>query len=538
MGVVRSYSHLLCRRTLPLCSIGLLLVAGSAHAAQANHQNRIAAQSRSGGTVQVRLTGIPDCLDATIGAANQDNEIAEANVDSLLSEDQHGISRPDLALRWIIGNGGKTFTFFLRHGVRFSNGDPFDAASVKWNFDRVLNPASKSQNAAALGPVKTIRVVNKYTVQIVMKTAYRPLLTNLASGYLGMLDPKAPSDQAGKSCQNPIGTGAFKIASVGPGYNTVTLVRNDYHTWGTSWAYNHGKAYLSKIVFKPIVSDSTAISELLTGAVDISPVVGSELPRVQNNAKVMLHRRLDEGVNFLEYNTAKPPFNNPAVRRAIAEAIDRNAIIKAALNGLGRPALGPLPPTIPYYDKQVASLAPKYNPADAQKILAENHVTGPFTLLVFSTPTVQAVAELIQAELGQVGVKVTIVPKQIGDYLSIAGKGQFDLNIFDYTYTDADILYVYFHSSQESGAGLNYTFYKSPTLDRFIVAGRETLNPAAAARAYAQAQRYMDQNVVIDPLWTNLGVTATRTRVHGWHENLFSAGYTVVPIWQDMWVTS
>jgi peptide/nickel transport system substrate-binding protein len=135
-------------------------------------------------------------------------------------------------------------------------------------------------------------------------------------------------------------------------------------------------------------------------------------------------------------------------------------------------------------------------------------------------------------------VKVNIVAKQIGDYLALAAKGQFDLNIFDYTYTDADILFLYFHSSQETNGGLNYTFYKNPTLDRLIVAGRETLNPAKAAGFYRQAQRFMDQNVVVDPLWTNQGVIATRARVHGWHENLFSAGYTVVPIWQDMWVSS
>jgi peptide/nickel transport system substrate-binding protein len=496
------------------------------------------AVSRYGGTVQVRLGAAPDCLDDTIAANNSDNVIAEAWIDPLITLDQHGKPYPDLALSWKVSPGGRAYTFFLRHGVRFSDGNPLTASAVKWTFERILRPSTKSQNAGLLGPVSTIKVLNPYTVQIILKSSFRPLLTGLASNYLGVLDPRAPGNAVGKSCTSPVGSGAFKITNVGPGYSSVTLVRNPYHTWGTGWAYNQGRAYLNKLVFQTVLSDSTAVSELLTGSLDVSDVAGSQLSRVPHNRAFVLHRRLTEGATFLEFNTAHAPLDDPNVRLGISEAIDRTSLVKAALNGQGKPAYSSISPSIPGYDKQSPTLAPHYNVADAQRLLSAHKITGPLTLLTFNIPVYQVAAEAIQAELGQVGVQTQIKPLSVGDYISAAGKGQYDICVLGYSYPDPDIMYLLFHSSQGNGAGLNFTFYKSATLDSLLNRARTVTNLKKAFALYVQAQRFMARITLIDPLYTGVGVLATRSRVQGYHENLFTSGPTVVPIWQDMWVTT
>jgi peptide/nickel transport system substrate-binding protein len=496
------------------------------------------AVSRYGGTVQVRLSATPDCLDDTKAANNADNQIAEAWIDPLITLDQHGKPSPDLALSWKVSPGGRAYTFFLRHGVRFSDGNPLTASAVKWTFERILRPSTKSQNAGLLGPVSTIKVLNPYTVQIILKSSFRPLLTGLASNYLGVLDPKAKGNQLANSCTSPVGSGAFKITNVGPGYSSVTLVRNPYHTWGTGWANNQGRAYLNKLVFQTVLSDSTAVSELLTGSLDVSDVAGSQLSRVPHTRAFVLHRRLTEGATFLEFNTSHTPLDDPNMRLGISEAIDRTSLVKAALNGQGKPAYSSISPSIPGYDKQSPSLAPHYNPADAQRLLGAHKITGSLTLLTFNIPVYQVAAEAIQAELGQVGVQTQIKPLGVGDYISAAGKGQYDLAVLGYSYPDPDIMYLLFHSSQGNGAGLNFTFYKSDTLDSLLNRARTVTNLKKALSLYVQAQRFMARITLIDPLYTGVGVLATRSRVQGYHENLFTSGYTVVPIWQDMWVTT
>jgi peptide/nickel transport system substrate-binding protein len=198
---------------------------------------------------------------------------------------------------------------------------------------------------------------------------------------------------------------------------------------------------------------------------------------------------------------------------------------------LGKPAYSAIPFTLPYYDKSSPQYAPKYNPTDARRILSADHITGPFTILTFTDPASATAAELIQAELAAVGVKATVETKAVADYIPAAAKGEFDLNYLGWSWPDADAVYPLFHSSQETGTGLNFTFLKSATLDSLIVGGRQQTNPKKAAVIYAELQKFMNQNVIIDPLWTDLSIRAARSRVHGWHGSI-----TSYLNWQDMYV--
>lgn len=504
-----------------VCGTAVPLLLATSTAIQAQPTSRTSGASHSGGSVSIRLTESPNCLDPqkTVFAASFDvfNEI----VDTLTTRDNKGNYQPDLATKWTFSHGNKWITFFLRHGVKFSNGDPFTANAVKYTFDRAVNPATKSPlSGGDLAPVKKTVVVNRYEVRLILKAPNRPLLSNLSVSYLGILDPKATQQEGGKSCQNPIGTGAFKVKSVGPGFSTVTLVRNPYHTWESPWLHNHGAAYLQQLIFKPITSDSTAMSEMLAGQIDISAVPGPQLNRVQGNASIKLHKQLSLAASFLNFNESRPPFNNVNVRRAVAEALDRKSLIKASLNGLGVPAYAPIGLHVPFYPKNAQASAPRYNLAAARRVIAANHATGPYTLVTFNDPSFVTAVELIQAELAQIGMNIKAEPKPIADYDAACSKGQCDMDLDEWGWPDADIMYNFLSSTEAKSNGANFSYLPKASqarIDTLLNDGRTSVQPAKATKAYGALVKYINQNVILVPLWDPTGITAARAQVKGWH---------------------
>jgi len=512
-----------------------LTAAASAPAALAQHQPRTLTSPASGGTINYRDGNIPTCIDPLIAPTSAEGLADYPTFDNLVLLDGRGAARPDLATSWSFSHGGRWMTFQLRHGVTFSNGDPFDASVVKFNLQRVLGPVGQTAGMSSfLGPLRSVTVDSKYQVTLVFATPFRPALPNLANDSLGIVDPIALKQEgATKFCQNPIGTGPFKIQTYASGGTQITLVKNPLHTWETPWAQHNGPAYLDKIVLKPVVSDSTAVSELLSGGVDISQVAGSQVNRLKGNSSIQQYRVLGQFLVSLGFKTSQAPFSKVEVRKAIAEAVDRKALIQVALNGLGVPASSPLGSNVPFYDPATKSLTPQYNPTDAQRILSANHVTGPFTLLSSNSPAILAADEIIQGELANMGIKVSIVSKPTADYIPLAQKGNFDLIVDNFYAPDADVLYALYDSTQETGGGLNFTFYKSTQLDNLLVAGRSTTNTKDATAAYSAAQRYILQNVITDPLWTPEVVYGVRKNVQGFHTDVTG----LWPLFQDLYLT-
>jgi peptide/nickel transport system substrate-binding protein len=506
-----------------------LLVAGTRTALAGTP--RAASTPKSGGNITIRLQGAPECLDPAKQDLTYDDNINYPVIDTLLSLNEKGKPVPYLAQKYTVSKNGKTITFYLRHDVKYSDGRPMVASDVKADFEYVLNPATKSPiSKGFLGPVTSIDTSGKYIVRLHLSAPNRVLLANLGLNYLGIFDPKSLTAAGGNSCNGLVGSGPFKISSVGPAYSTVQETRNARHTFGPSWAHNKGPAYLSSLTFVPITSDTTAVSELLSGQIDISNVPGTELPRVQSNKSIKLYRTLSQGEGFLEFNSGRAPFDNVAVRRAVAEAIDRKAVITAAFQGLAKVSTSILPPNVFAYDPGSVKYAPKLNLNAARAAISAAHATGPYTLLTYNLPQVAAAAELIQGELAQVGMQVNLVNKPVGDWLAQLRQENFDLAMITYTHNDPDVLYQLFHSSQRNG-GINFTNMTDQALDQQLMGGRTTLNLKKARADYYQAQKLIDTKVYGDPLWVPITIDAVRSRVQGWH--VTQSGQIQ---WQDLWI--
>jgi len=212
-----------------------LTAAASAPAALAQHQPRTLTSPASGGTINYRDGNIPTCIDPLIAPTSAEGLADYPTFDNLVLLDGRGAARPDLATSWSFSHGGRWMTFQLRHGVTFSNGDPFDASVVKFNLQRVLGPVGQTAGMSSfLGPLRSVTVDSKYQVTLVFATPFRPALPNLANDSLGIVDPIALKQEgATKFCQNPIGTGPFKIQTYASGGTQITLVKNPLHTWET-----------------------------------------------------------------------------------------------------------------------------------------------------------------------------------------------------------------------------------------------------------------------------------------------------------------
>jgi len=398
------------------------------------------------GSISARLIFQSSCLDPLKANSN-----LFVIFDSLVSTDYHGHVRPGLALGWTFSHGSRWLTMRLRPGVRFSNGDPLGAREIKAEMDAILTHPVPWLPAAE--PLQRVQAINKTTIRFIYSKAFGGAIDFWVN--FPIVDVKADHALGDKSCQTPIGSAAFKVDSVSPGFNTITVMRNSLHNWGPPWLYNRGRAYLSSIVFKTVVDDTTAVNELLANDLDVTRVASTQVSRVQNNPDIKLHTSTETSELFLGFNFAHTPFDKPAVRREISEPIDRSALIKVAANGYAKAADSPIAGHAPFHDAKAKGYAIRYNTDDARKMLTANHVTGPFTLETLSIPIFATTAQFIQAQLAQVGINVHLAIKGVVDAQADFARGQMDMYVGIQGH--AGDLYSRFQSSQTPDhGGLNF----------------------------------------------------------------------------------
>lgn len=400
---------------------------------------------------------------------------------------------PALALSWTQTDGGKTWTFKLRQGVKFHDGTPFNAAAVKFSVDRQLPPLATDDMPYAsftFEPVQKVEVVDDYTVRFVLKRSYAPFLANLAMSLAApIVSPAAVKKYGADFIQHPVGTGPFKFVKWEKDQQIVLEKNASY--WGQ-------KALVDKLVFKVTKENSVRASELLTGAIDIMDGVDPNDVKKLESSKMQMIKNPGMNINYMGFFCHKKPFNDVRVRRAISMAINRPEIVKYLYQGYAQLANGPLPSFIPGYDPSLKPLS--YDVAAAKKLLAEAGCPNlSFTLLTYSNARpynpVNGVklAEAIQADLLKIGVKATIKAypwKEYKDVLMKADEG----DAFFYGWIgdngDADNFLSLLDSNQIESS-LNSSKYANPKVDALLLKGCETLDPKARVKIYQDMQKIL-----------------------------------------------
>ncbi|WP_155343065.1 ABC transporter substrate-binding protein [Acrocarpospora pleiomorpha] len=362
----------------------------------------------------------------------------DAIYEPLVTYGQDGKLEPGLAESWTVEEGGEQVTFNLRDGVKFTDGTPFDAAAVKWNFDRwVGNERFSFFRASQV--IEKVEAPDPDTVRLTLSEPYEPLLQEMSIVRpVRLLSPKSAA--ADGKFQNPVGTGAWKLVSNAA--TGATLERNDEY-WGT-------KPQLTKLEFKVIPDSQARIDALTNGELDLlggsylSPITPVEAQSLNGRDDVNLLTGAPDVSTMLGFNSDGPA-GDKAVREAVIKAIDTASLAKALLAGQAEPAKRVFPPGVPDSGTDLplgfdAAGAASTLEAAGYKLDGETRAKDgkplSLRLLIPSTPAEgqldpRAMASAIASELQKIGVGVEITPVDAAVYYDERAEGKYDITFFE-----------------------------------------------------------------------------------------------------------
>jgi peptide/nickel transport system substrate-binding protein len=304
---------------------------------------------------------------------------------------------PALATSWQMTNDGASWTFSLREGVLFHDGIPLDAASVVASFER--GRTTRAYRALFQEPSSIVTVVaaDARTVRFDLRAPFGPFLAHLAS-------PQAAIARADGAGTGPFTASASAVTADG----SLAVVRNEVY-WRRD-PLGRQLPYLDGLVFRPVRDATSRLAELRAGRVEVAldlPIAQASSAR--SDPSLVVSPRKDAALASLGIDATRPPFDRPEVRRAVAMAVNRNAL-SAVYAGTSRPATQVVPPGSLGYDESVVEFAPLDADA-ARKMLVDAHVPTPIsTDLAYPNgptaayPDPQRVAQLIAADLGKIGI--------------------------------------------------------------------------------------------------------------------------------------
>jgi peptide/nickel transport system substrate-binding protein len=422
------------------------------------------------------------------------SDVQENIFERLTTQDMDMEVQPSLAESWDQVEDD-VWEFTLREGVTFHDGSEFNAEVVKANIDRVLDPEVASPRAFLYEMVEEVEVVDDYTVRFHTEYPFAPLPAHLAHSGGGMValeqieadyDAMENGEEPGSVInENPVGTGYFEFDEWVPG-DYVRLVRNEDY-----WDDN---ALLDSVTFKVVSEDLTRVAEVTTGDSHIgSPLSPSDIAQIESTDGVHVLNQPSVSLSYIGFNVEKEPFDDPLVRQAINMAIDKSQIIDGIYDGVGIPAIGPIPPDVFGYDDSVTGL--EYDPEEAQALLEEAGYGDGFSTTIWTNDSRERIdaATNIQAQLQEFGIEVEVEVLEWGAYLEQTANGEHDMFVLGWSTVtgDADYaLYALFHSSMFGDPG-NRSFIADDELDELLDAGRREGDPDARQEIYSEAQEVL-----------------------------------------------
>jgi peptide/nickel transport system substrate-binding protein len=486
-----------------------------------------------GGTAIYAVDTEPVSWDIHVSSQDITGEIQRNVFDSLVAEDAAGVFHPWLASSWTVSSDLKTYTFELRQDVKFTDGTAFDAQAVKVNFDRAVNPATKSDLAASLlGPYTGTTVVDAHTVRVEFSEPFAPFLQAASTAYLGFYSPAAISANGatlGSGGAVDVGTGPFTFTSYTKGESAV-FARNPDYAWPPANAGRTGAAYLDGVTVRFLAEDATRVGALSSGQVQAARAVPPvDVKTLAANQSISLVHKNDPGGNYnIFLNASKAPFDDVNVRKAVLQGINVAEDVQSVYFGQYQRAWSPLSSATPDYDAALANTW-SYDPTAAGALLDQAGWTGrdaagyrtkngatltvdwPVLPAEYITDQRDILGQAIQADLKKIGIQVNRPAPDIGTYLTEIYGGKTDFIDFSWARFEPDVLWLLFNgASTPSTGGQNATFVDDPELTAWTNQGRATLDAATRKQVYAEVQQRVIEQAYVVPVYvpqTIIGVS-------------------------------
>lgn len=420
----------------------------------------------------------PPHLDPTAGAAAAIDEVVYANVfEGLTRIDRNGEVKPALAKQWMISSDKKEYTFVLHQGVKFHDGEKFDANDVLFSLNRARAKDSVNAQKALFKPITGVEKKDDYTVVVTLSQPTGSFLFNLGWGDAVIVDAAS----AMKNKSNPIGTGPFKFKRWVRG-DRIELVKNTAY-WGKQVA-------LTTAVFKIIPDPAAAMAAMMAGDIDAfanfpAPESISQF-KADPRFKVVIGST--EGETILSTNNTRGAFAKLKVRKAMAHALDRQAIIDGAMFGYGTPIGTHFSPHHPAYVDLTGKY--EYNLTKAKTLLKEAGYPDGFKAVIKLPPPSYARrgGEIVASQLGKIGIQLEIVPVEWAQWLDqVFKKTDYDLTIV--SHTEPMDIGIYARETY-------YFNYKNPEFQKTISTLSATVDTKERYMLMAKAQRIISDDCV------------------------------------------
>lgn len=451
-------------------------------------------------------------LDFASVSDGESSRVTKNIYESLLDYDKDSFEIvPGLAHDWEVSDDGLSYTFFLEEGVKFHDGTDFNAEAVKINYERWSDPDHEysfldedyiyplygSMFGGYKGDddhlIKEINVKGDYEIEFVLNEPLGSFLQTVAMHYFAITSPAALEEYGPEINENPVGTGPFKFVSWTKDDQIVLEKNEDYR--------KDGLPKLDKVIYKVIPDNAARLIALRSGEVDIIDDVNpDDAAGIESDDDLALYTRSENNVGYLGFNNQKEPLNNKEVRQAINYAIDKQAIIDALYSGYATPAKNLIPPNYLGYNDDVEGY--DYDPEKAKELLSKAGFKDGFDIDLWVMPVSrpympdpEKVSEIIQNNLGQVGINVKIVREEWAPYLEKTSKGDQELYLLGWSGSNGDPDYFFdslLHS--DSIGGENRNFYENKEVDELFTKAKLSVDQEERAKFYKEAQEILNED--------------------------------------------
>jgi len=416
---------------------------------------------------------------------------------------------PCLATHWEMPNP-LTYVFYLRRGITFHDGTPFNATAVVYSFNRVMDPNVGSPfRGEVVDIVEEVEMVDLYTVKFKLKRPDADFLTVV--GMIYIVSPSAVEKWGEEFSSHPAGTGPFKLKEWVPGSHTVFTANDNY--WGR-------RPYIDELVFRVIPEDAVRLVELETGNIHITQVDIYEevVTKFMENPDYVVGKPPNFSPRFIAFNLRLPIFQNVKVRKAICYALNPKEIVDSIYLGFAEVAYGPIcnhtawwNPNLPHYE---------YDPEKAKELLAEAGYPEGFevTLLVGEYGRWPDEAIIIQHQLQKVGIKVNVQVLEWAAYMERLMAGDFEITIFGGGMPSPDAHLRWFY---KSNAPYNFWGINDSRIDELIALEQTTPNFEERKTIFEEIHRLIYEEAYLAYLYVRSPANLWSAKVKGYHGDVF-----------------
>ena len=464
-------------------------------------------------TLRVGLAEDPDILDPTLGRTYVGRIVFASFCDKLFDIDEKLNIVPQLALSHETSDDGKEVFIKLRPGVKFHDGEPFDAEAAKFSLDRHLTLPS-SFRKPELAAVDHVDVVDPLTIKLVLKTPFSPLIAQLTDRAGIMVSPKAVKEAGDKFGLKPVCAGPYKFVE------RVQQDRIVFEKFADYW--NRDDIHIDRIVYLPLVDATVRLANLKSGGLDlIERLLATDIKDVQADTRLKLSSAIELGYQGVTLNVgkdkAKGPLSQSAkVRQALDLSIDREAINQVVFNGEFKPGNQWVNPDHPYYQK--AFPVRGRDAAKAKALLKEAGVTAPVSVdfMVPKGAETEAVAQVIQSMAAETGFDMKIRVTEFATSLKQAEAGEYQAYMLAWSgRIDPDgNSYIFL----KTNAPQNYSAWSNPDADKALDDARLVTDQAQRKAIYEKLTKFTLDEEPLLYIYHRKILIAHTTRLEGYKQ--------------------